>query len=145
MMFASGHQGRREDDCGSGSVHAAGIGCGAIRHDILHFRARVLATRVRPENVICTAREPTTSKSEEKTRHKTRTRLVPDKTGLRGCRRVSTGSEWSLKPRFILAKSAILAQKRRFPAGRNGHSIPPSPQRNAFVWNRLRRQKVRTR
>ena len=52
------------------------------------------------------------------------TRLVPDKTSLLRGRRVSTGQVRSFAFRFILAKSAILVQKRRFSAGRNGHSIP---------------------
>ncbi len=71
------------------------------------------------------------------------TRLVPDKTGLRRCRRVSAGLEWSFEFRFILAKSAILAQERRFPAGRNGDSIPPASNRKSLIYNGLRIVKTR--
>lgn len=52
------------------------------------------------------------------------TRFVPDETGFRWGRRVSTGQDWSYKTRIILAESAILAQKR---AEKFSHRIIQEP------------------
>ena len=50
----------------------------------------------------------------------------------------STGQEWSFKTRFILFRSAILAQERRFLARGKRYSIPPARLDNTSSISYLR-------